>query len=124
MKLLGRNLSRRDLIPVGAALLLPVPLVALNGYAAGLPDAVGRGLGSVVTLDAKDGRNGVEASGRAAETGSAHAAFRTWDAESHPEPWHGSRGARSRAEWIGRHADGSRRERKGTGPNAQRWRSW
>ena len=71
MKLLGRNLSRRDLIPVGAALLLPIPLVALNGYAAGLPDAVGRGLGSVVTLDAKDGRNGVEASGRAAETGSA-----------------------------------------------------
>ena len=71
MRLLGRNLSRRDLIPVGAALLLPVPLVALNGYAAGLPDAVGRGLGSVVTLDARDGRNGIEASGRAAETGSA-----------------------------------------------------
>jgi hypothetical protein len=70
MRLLGRNLSRRDLIPVGAALLLPVPLVALNGYAAGLPDAVGRGLGSVVTLDAKDGRNGIEAGGRAAETGS------------------------------------------------------
>ena len=66
MRLLGRNLSRRDLIPVGAALLLPVPLVALNGYAAGLPDAVGRGLGSVVTLDARDGRNGIEASGRAA----------------------------------------------------------
>jgi hypothetical protein len=71
MKLLGRNLSRRDLIPVGAALLLPVPLVALNGYAAGLPDAVGRGLGSVVTLDARDGRNGIEAGGRAAEKGSA-----------------------------------------------------
>ena len=71
MRLLGRNLSRRDLIPVGAALLLPVPLVALNGYAAGLPDAVGRGLGSVVTLDARDGRNGIEAGGRAAETGSA-----------------------------------------------------
>jgi hypothetical protein len=70
MRLLGRNLSRRDLIPVGAALLLPVPLVALNGYAAGWPDAVGRGLGSVITLDAKDGRNGIEAGGRAAETGS------------------------------------------------------
>ncbi len=70
MKILGRNMSRRDLIPVGVALLLPVPLVALNGYAAGLPDAVGRGLGSVVTLDANDGRNGIEAGGRAAETGS------------------------------------------------------
>ena len=70
MKILGRNLSRRDLIPVGVALLLPVPLVALNGYAAGLPEAVGRALGSVVTLDARDGRNGIEAGGRAAETGS------------------------------------------------------
>ena len=69
MKLFGRNLSRRDLVLVGAALLLPVPLVALNGYAAGLPDAVGRGLGSLATLDARDDRAGVGVSGRASEAG-------------------------------------------------------
>jgi hypothetical protein len=69
MKLLGRNLSRRDLVLVGAALLLPVPLVALDGYAAGLPDAVGRGLGSLATLDARDDRSGVGVSGGASEAG-------------------------------------------------------
>ena len=67
---LRRRLSRLELGLIAAALLLPVPLVALNGYAAALPDAVGRGLGSLVTLEAGDERSGTEVRGDAAEGGS------------------------------------------------------
>jgi hypothetical protein len=70
MRVSGRRLSRLELGFVAAALLLPVPLVALNGYAAALPAAVERGLGSLVTLDAGDDRSGLKASGQASEDGS------------------------------------------------------
>jgi hypothetical protein len=43
--------------------------VALNGYAAALPDAVGAGLGSLVTIDAADERSGTSAHGNAVEDG-------------------------------------------------------
>jgi hypothetical protein len=67
---LRRRLSRLELGLIAAALLLPIPLVALNGYAAALPDAVGRGLGSLVTLEAGDERSGTEVRGNASEDGS------------------------------------------------------
>jgi hypothetical protein len=72
MRVSGRRLSRLELGFIAAALLLPVPLVALNGYAAALPAAVERGLGSLVTLEAVAGndRSGLEASGQASEDGS------------------------------------------------------
>lgn len=70
MRVPGKRLSRLDLALVAVALLLPVPLVALNGYAAALPDAVGRGLGSLVTLEAGDDSSGLKAGGDAAENGS------------------------------------------------------
>ena len=70
MRVSGRRLSRLELGFIAAALLLPVPLVALNGYAAALPAAVERGLGSLVTLDARDDRSGLKASGQASEDGS------------------------------------------------------
>ena len=69
MRVAGRRLSRLELGLIAAALLLPVPLVALNGYAAALPDAVERGLGSLVTLEAGDDRSGLTASGQASENG-------------------------------------------------------
>ena len=55
MRVAGRRLTRGELALVAAALGVPVPLVALSGYVAALPDALGRGLGSLVTL-AGDGR--------------------------------------------------------------------
>ena len=67
---LRRRLSPLELGLIAAALLLPIPLVALNGYAAALPDAVGRGLGSLVTLEAGDERSGTEVRGNASEDGS------------------------------------------------------
>lgn len=67
---LRRRLSRVELGLIAAALLLPIPLVALNGYAAALPDAVGRGLGSLVTLEAGDEKSGTEVRGNASEDGS------------------------------------------------------
>ena len=70
MRVSGRRLSRLELGFIAAALLLPVPLVALNGYAAALPAAVERGLGSLVTLEARDDRSGLKASGQASEDGS------------------------------------------------------
>jgi hypothetical protein len=70
MRVSGRGLSRLELGFIAAALLLPVPLVALNGYAAALPAAVERGLGSLVTLEAGDDRSGLKASGQASEDGS------------------------------------------------------
>ncbi len=70
MTVSGRRLSRLELGLIAAALLLPVPLVALNGYAAALPAAVERGLGSLVTLEAGDDRSGLEMSGQADEDGS------------------------------------------------------
>lgn len=70
MRVSGRRLSRLELGLIAAALLLPVPLVALNGYAAALPAAVERGLGSLVTLEAGDDRSGLKTSGQASEDGS------------------------------------------------------
>ena len=70
MRVSGRRLSRLELGLIAAALLLPMPLVALNGYAAALPGAVERGLGSLVTLEAGDDRSGIEARGQARENGS------------------------------------------------------
>jgi hypothetical protein len=70
MRVSGRRLSRLELGLIAAALLLPVPLVALNGYAAALPDALERGLGSLVTLEAGDDRSGIDARGQARENAS------------------------------------------------------
>jgi hypothetical protein len=61
------RLSRRELALVAVALLLPVPLVAVSGYATALPDAVERGLGSLVTLEAEDERSGLVARGNVSE---------------------------------------------------------
>jgi hypothetical protein len=69
MRLLGRRLSRLEIGLISAALLLPVPLVALNGYAAALPDAAGAGLGSLVTLGARDERSGTDVRGDSSEHG-------------------------------------------------------
>jgi hypothetical protein len=69
MRPLGRRLSRLELGLISAALLLPVPLVALNGYAAALPDAAGAGLGSLVTLGARDERSGTNVRGDSSEHG-------------------------------------------------------
>lgn len=63
------KLSRKERAFVAAALLLPLPLVALESYSAVVPD-VGGGLGSLVSLDAEDERTGATASGKAAEEGS------------------------------------------------------
>jgi hypothetical protein len=69
MKLFRGKLSRRELALVAAALLLPVPILAVSGLSAPLPDAIERGIGSVVTLEAEDERSGVRATGDAAENG-------------------------------------------------------
>jgi hypothetical protein len=64
-----RRLSRREIGVAAAALLLPVPLVALNGLAAALPAPLDGGLGSLVTLEAGDESSGVQAQGAASEHG-------------------------------------------------------
>ncbi len=69
MRLLGGKLSRRELALIAAALLIPVPLFAVSGLSAPLPDAIEHGLGSVVTLDAEDEPSGTTARGRGFETG-------------------------------------------------------
>lgn len=69
MRLISGRLSRRELALVAAAALLPVPILAISGVSAPLPDAIERGIGSVVTLDAEDERSGVEATGDVAEHG-------------------------------------------------------
>ena len=80
MRVSGQGLSRSEVGLIAAALLLPVPLVALNGYGAALPDALERGLGSLMTLEADGERSRVEATDRqvgeigTSERGSADAA--------------------------------------------------
>jgi hypothetical protein len=69
MRLIPGRLSRRELALVAAAALLPVPILTISGVSAPLPDAIERGIGSVVTLDAEDERSGVEATGDVAEHG-------------------------------------------------------
>lgn len=71
MRVSGRRLSRLELGLIAVALLVPVPLVVLNGYAAGLPGAVENGLGSLVTLGAEDEGSGIEGRGHAREDGNA-----------------------------------------------------
>ena len=71
MRLIRGGLSRRELALVAAAALLPVPILAVSGVSAPLPDAIERGIGSVVTLEAEDERSGVKATGDVAEQGNA-----------------------------------------------------
>jgi hypothetical protein len=48
------RLSRRELGLVAAALLVPLPLFALTGFSAPLPNAIDRGLGGLVAIEAQD----------------------------------------------------------------------
>ena len=54
MSLRRPRLSRRELGLVAAALLVPLPLFALTGFSAPLPNAIDRGLGGLVAIEAQD----------------------------------------------------------------------
>ena len=63
------NLSRRELGLVAAALLVPLPLFALTGFSVPLPNAIERGLGGLITIDAQDELSGTNAPVDASENG-------------------------------------------------------
>jgi hypothetical protein len=64
VKALRVRVLRREAALVAAALLLPIPLLALSGLTVPLPGVVERSLGSLVTLDTdRDGSSGTERAG-------------------------------------------------------------
>jgi hypothetical protein len=56
MRGLRANISRRDALLVAAALLVPILVVAQSGLGVSVPSVVERGIGSLVTVQADDGR--------------------------------------------------------------------
>ena len=69
MRWLGSRLSRREVALVAAALLVPMPVFAMTGLNAPLPNAIERGLGGLVTIEAHDGQSGAPARLHASENG-------------------------------------------------------
>ena len=69
MKTSRGRLSRREAMLVAAALLLPIPVFAQSGLSVPLPGVVERGLGSLVTLEARDEQSGTKATGQVSENG-------------------------------------------------------